>query len=49
MADMAAAQATHADLLVDVVAYLPVGLWVARAPTGRNWKPGNSTCGSIGK
>jgi two-component system, cell cycle sensor histidine kinase and response regulator CckA len=31
---MSAAQANHPDILADVVAYLPVGLWVARAPGG---------------
>ena len=31
---MATAQGTHSDILSDVVAYLPVGLWVARAPGG---------------
>ena len=31
---MATAQGTHSDILADVVAYLPVGLWVARAPGG---------------
>ncbi len=31
---MSAAQANHPDVLADVVAYLPVGLWVARAPSG---------------
>jgi PAS domain S-box-containing protein len=31
-----AAPATNADLLADVVAYLPVGLWVARAPNGES-------------
>jgi two-component system cell cycle sensor histidine kinase/response regulator CckA len=31
---MATAQTNQADILADVVAYLPVGLWVARAPGG---------------